>query len=529
MDATAAIPTRAGRREFIGLAVLALPTILVSMDISVLYLALPHLSGDLGASSVQQLWITDIYGFMLAGLLVTMGNLGDRIGRKRLLLFGAAGFAVASVIAAYADNAATLIAARALLGVAGSTLMPSIMALISAMFRDPQQHTMAITVWMSCFLGGTALGPIIGGLLLGSFWWGAVFLVAVPIMVLVLALGPALLPEFRNEQAGRLDPLSIVLSLAAILPAVYGLKQITRTGADALTILAIVVGLVCGVLFVRRQNRLTDPLLDLRLFHHKIFRSALLLTMCAGLVAGNQLFVYLYLQSVQQLSPVVTALWLLPSAISMIIIMQLTPLLIRRIRPAYVIAGGVVLAAVGYLMLTQLGSSGNLALVVAALVVTNLGTGPMGSMCAALAMQSAPPERAGSAAAMTSTAGELGIAVSVAVIGSIGNALYTHQFRTPGGLSAEQAAASRESVAGAMESAKALPGDQATVLLHNAFDAITTSLHGTAIASAAVMVGAAVLAFTTLRELPSSGGSAAPAAEPEAEVGTADPVTRAAH
>lgn len=519
MDPSAEIPPRAGRREFIGLAVLALPTMLVAMDISVLYLALPHLSGDLGASSVQQLWATDIYGFMLAGLLVTMGNVGDRIGRKRLLMFGAAGFAVASVIAAYSTDATMLIAARALLGIAGSTLMPSIMSLISAMFRDPKQHTGAIAVWMSCFLGGTALGPIIGGVLLNSFWWGSVFLVAVPIMAMVLILGPSLLPEFRSPQSGRIDPLSILLSLATILPLVYGLKEIPRTGFEPLPTVAVLIGLVSGVIFVRRQNRLTSPLLDLKLFKHKIFRPALLLTMFAGLVAGNQLFVYLYLQSVQQLSPLSTALWLLPSALAMILIMQLTPLLVRSIRPAYVIAGGTVLASLGYLTLTQAPSSGNLTLVVTSLIVINLGTGPMGSMCAALAMQSAPPERAGSAAAMTSTSGELGIAMSIAVLGTIGNAIYTRQFTAPAGVPVDPAA--EESVAGALESATRLPGDQAAALLSSAYDAITSSLHSTSVVSALLMLGATALTLSTLRQLPSSNEAAAAA---EAQDQAPDPV-----
>jgi MFS transporter, DHA2 family, multidrug resistance protein len=188
----------AGRREWVGLAVLALPTLLLSLDMSVLYLALPYLSADLGASATQQLWIMDIYGFMIAGFLVTMGTLGDRIGRRRLLMTGGVAFAVASVFAAYSTSPEMLIVTRALLGIAGATLMPSTLALISTMFRDQHQRGVAIAVWMTCFMGGMTVGPLVGGLLLQSFWWGSAFLLGVPVMAVLLVAAPALLPEYRD-------------------------------------------------------------------------------------------------------------------------------------------------------------------------------------------------------------------------------------------------------------------------------------------------------------------------------------------
>jgi len=220
----------ATRREWAGLAVLALPTLLVSIDVFVLLLALPRLSQDLHASSTQQLWISDIYGFLLAGFLVTMGTLGDRMGRRRLLLAGATAFGLASVLAAYAGSPAMLIAARALLGIAGATLSPSTLALISNMFRQPRQRAVAIGVWMACFMAGAAIGPVAVGVMLEHFWWGSVFLLGVPAMALLLALGPVVLPEYRAPAAGRLDLGSVALSLAAIMPVVYGLTELARTG-----------------------------------------------------------------------------------------------------------------------------------------------------------------------------------------------------------------------------------------------------------------------------------------------------------
>src|ERR687892_1118262 len=223
---SAAETPRAGRREWIGLAVIALPCLLYSMDLTVLNVAVPHLSADLKPSSAQLLWIIDIYGFLVAGSLITMGTLGDRIGRRRLLLIGAVAFGAGSVLAAFSTSAEMLIAARALLGVAGATLAPSTLSLIFNMFHDPHQRTFAIGVWIASYSAGAVIGPVLGGLLLEFFWWGSVFLLAVPVMVLLLVLGPVLLPEFRNPEAGRIDLASAAMSLAAVLAVIFGPKQI---------------------------------------------------------------------------------------------------------------------------------------------------------------------------------------------------------------------------------------------------------------------------------------------------------------
>ncbi len=418
---TTLAPPRAGRREWLGLAVLALPTILVALDMSVLYLALPHLATSLGAGDLQQLWITDIYGFVLAGLLVTMGNIGDRVGRKRLLLIGGAAFAAASVLAAYSTSPEMLIATRALLGVAGATIMPSTMSLIHTMFTDQKQHATAMAIWMGCFMGGSALGPVIGGAVLEHFWWGAAFLIGVPVMVALLVLGPVFQPEHRNPEPARLDLSSVALSLAAVLPVVYGLKELSRNGFGVFSVAAVVAGLVAGYAFVRRQRRLTTPLLDLALFGNRVFRAGLLLTLVAGLTAGNTLFVSLYLQRVEGLSTLQTALWLLPGTLAMLVVIQVSPLLTRVIRTPVVIAGGLVVAAAGFILLTQV--DGGLPLMIAGMVVQSIGIGPMGGLCAIMAMQAVRTEEAGSAAALTETAGELGLATGVAVLGMVGMAV----------------------------------------------------------------------------------------------------------
>ena len=503
----------AGRKEYIGLAVLCLPTILVSLDLSVLFLALPHLAGNLGASSVQQLWITDIYGFVLSGLLVTMGRVGDRVGRKRLLLIGGTCFAVISVFAAYSSNPAMLITARALLGVAGSTIMPSTMALISVMFTNPKQHATAIGIWMGCFTAGSAFGPIVGGVLLQNFWWGSVFLMGVPIMAILLVVGPKFLPEYRNPDAGRIDLLSVGMSLAAVLLSVYGLKQLARNGAGAVQIGALVVGLVIGYLFLRRQNRLESPLLDLGMFKNRTFRTALLMTMCAGLLSGNQLFVTFYLQSAQHLSPVATALWQVPSLLTMIIMIQVATAVVRKVKPVTVIAGGLVVAAVGYWLLTLAGGNGNLPLVVIGLVVIYLGIGPMAGLCATLAMQAAPPEKAGSAGALIETFGEFGVAMGVATVGVVGTALYKATIVLSPSLPAASAAAAHESIGGALTAASTLPPGESDSLLHSAFNAVATGLHGSGWMCAGIALAAAVMVVYGIRSVPPTGQPAADAGE----------------
>ncbi len=310
----------AGWREWVGLAVLCLPTFLVAMDFSVLYLAVPYLTADLAPSGVQQLWIVDIYGFLIAGFLVTMGRLGDRIGRKRLLLVGGAVFGVASMAAAFSTSPEMLIASRVLLGVAGAAVTPSVLALVTGMFTDERQRSRAIAVYLTCFMGGTTLGPLVGGVLLEYFWWGSVSLVAVPGIVLLLVFGPSFLPDQKAPRAGKLDPVSVLLSLAAILPFVYGLKGLARNGWEWFPAVALVFGIAAGLVFVRRQRRLEDPLLDLRLFGNRTFSSALILSFVTALVgAGTLLLVSLYLQNVTGLTPLAAGLILLAPNVLMIV------------------------------------------------------------------------------------------------------------------------------------------------------------------------------------------------------------------
>jgi MFS transporter, DHA2 family, multidrug resistance protein len=431
-----------------------------------------------------------------------MGTLGDRIGRRRLLLIGAAAFGVASVLAALSTSAGMLIAARALLGVAGATLAPSTLSLIRNMFADPRQRTVAIGVWISSFSAGGAIGPLAGGLLLEWFWWGSVFLLGVPVMALLLVVGPLLLPESRDPEAGRLDLPSAGLSLGAVLLVIYGLKRVALDGLGWPPVLSIVAGLAVGVVFVRRQQTLTDPLLDLRLFANRAF-SAALATNTLGFFVGFAalLLIAQYLQLVLGLSPLQAGLWTVPSGGGFIVGSMLTPLLVRRLRPALVMASGLALAAVGFGLLTQVDPASGLTVLVTGSVMFSLGLAPVFTLAADLVVGAAPPERAGAASGISETSSEFGGALGIAVLGSVALAVYRGQVTdaVPAGVPPQAAEAARDSLGGAVAVVGQLPGQLGAGLLDVARESFTQGLRLTFAISAAVAIGIAMLAVILLR------------------------------
>jgi DHA2 family multidrug resistance protein-like MFS transporter len=500
-------PHQAGPREWLGLAVLALPTLLLSIDVSVLHLAVPHISEGLNPSASQMLWIIDIYGFMIAGFLVTMGTLGDRIGRRKLLLIGAAAFGVASVAAAYASDPAMLIATRAALGIAGATLMPSTLALISNMFRDPKQRGVAIAIWVTMFSVGIALGPVVGGAMLELFWWGSVFLLGVPIMALLLVTAPVLLPEYRDDDAGRLDLASVVLSLAAILPVIYGLKEIAKDGVSLMPVLAVVAGLLVGALFVRRQRTLDSPLLDFGLFRNRTFSTAFVTLLLSMLVAGGTyLFVTQYLQLVGGMSPMKAGLFLLPAAFALIVTSVLSPVAASKIRPAYVVAIGLTVSALGHVMLSLTDSSSGVAQAVTGFAFVYAGGGPLIALGTDIVVGSAPPERAGSASAISETSTELGMALGVAALGSVGTAVYRSQVNIPSDVPDGVGSAAGDTLARAVDVAKELPSELAATLLDSARDAFTSGMNVIGGIGALLAIGTAILVAAVIKAPPTGAG-----------------------
>jgi DHA2 family multidrug resistance protein-like MFS transporter len=476
------------------------------IDVSVLFLAMPKLSESLHATGTEQVWIGDIYGFVIAGFLVTMGTLGDRFGRKRVLLTGATGFGLASLLAAFSTSPAMLLTARALLGVAGATILPSTLALIMGMFRHPKQMGVAMAVWASSMMIGTSIGPVLGGALLDYFWWGSVFLIGVPIVALLLITGPKLLPEFRNPQPGKVDALSVLLSLAAIIPFVYGLTQIADQGAKAWYIVAVVAGVIMGVLFVQRQRRLAYPLLDLRLFAISAVSGGLVIGLLMGAMQGGGGFlVAQHLQLVEKLSPLGAGLWMLIPVFALVFGLQLTPGLSQKIKPAYILMGGMVIAAIGEVIITQVAGNGDLATLIVGYSIVFFGISPAAVLVNQVVMMSAPPERAGSAASLVSTGGELGVALGVAALGTIGVTVYRDRVVIPHGLPASETATIHGSIAGALTTVPHLPSAAGGDLLTSAREAFTSGLHTAAAVCVVVALGLAVISFLTLRRVPVIG------------------------
>jgi DHA2 family multidrug resistance protein-like MFS transporter len=364
---------------------------------------------------------------------------------------------------------------------------------------------------MVCFMAGAAIGPLVGGMLLNTFWWGSAFLVGVPAMALLLITGPRLLPESRDPSAGRLDLTSVALSLAAILPIIYGLKELAKDGWRPLSVAAVIAGVVVGVAFVRRQRRLADPLLDLSLFASRTFTTALGGMMFGTLLAGSiMLFITQYFQLVEGLSPLRAGLCMLPAVAGSTASSLASPHLARRARPAYVMAIGMVIAAVGLLVITQAGATTGLAAVVTGFALINFGCGPMVVLTIDLIIGSAPPAKAGSAAGMNETSGQFGFALGIAALGSLGTAVYRHQIThaVPAGTPPVAARAARDTLAAATTAARDLPERLGTALLNPAREAFTSGMHIAAGLCAVLLVVVALLTAVLLRHIPPSAPTA---------------------
>jgi MFS transporter, DHA2 family, multidrug resistance protein len=492
-------PARAGLREWWGLAVLTLPALLASMDLSVLFMAVPWITADLEPTGSQMLWIVDIYGFVLAGLLITMGSLGDRIGRRRLLMIGATLFGIASVLAAYAPTTEALILARALLGAGGATLAPSTLSLLRTLFRDERQRGVAIGVWTVAFSGGFVIGPIVGGLLLEFFWWGSVFLINVPVMVLLLILAPLMLPESSDPAAARLDLPGAALSIAAILPIVYGIKEIAEGGLGAAPLAVLAVGLAFGAAFLRRQATVAHPLIDIRLFRRSAFSASLgANTMLTFATAGLGMLVVQHLQLVLGFSPFTAALWMLPLIVGTVAGATIASFAGRWIRPGFLVGTGLSVIACGFVIVAQLQVDSGAPLLIGGFILVTLGSALAASLSNGLILTTAPSERAGSAAATAETGAEFGGALGIAVLGSISVAAYRSALELPDDLPGPAQEAAR-TLGGAEAVAEQLPTPLGDELIVSAQTAFTTGFATAATIGACLLFATGALTAFLLR------------------------------
>ncbi|MGV9710273.1 MFS transporter [Gordonia sp. NPDC003424] len=475
---------------WLGLLVLCLPVLIVSMDVSVLFFAVPYIAADLAPTPTQQLWIFDIYGFVLAGLLLTMGSVADRIGHRRLLLIGAAGFSAASLLAAFATSATMLIGARALLAVAGATLMPSTLALIRHIFDDEELRTKAVAIWNAVLAGGVAVGPIISGLLLEHFWWGSVFLINVPVMVALVIVAPLVLPGDTGVAGRRVDVLSAALVLAAVLPIVAAVKDVAADCWSLSRLGLAFLGCCAGGVFVVRQRRLADPLLDLRLLGERRFAVSVWTNLiCMFALLGNAVLMTQYLQSVLGFSPLRAAVWSLAPTVAVAAVAPLSASVAARVGRPPVIICGLLTGASGFAVLGAFTTVHSLASVLVGAALLACGIVATTSMIADYVVGVAPADRAGATSGLLETSSELGGALGIAVLGSVVNAVFAARF--PADLAGGE---DLRSLAAAVAAVPRLGAARSHAVLDAARGAFVDGLTAAAWCGTAILVASAVLA-----------------------------------
>lgn len=497
---------KAGRKEWIALCVLMLPLLLVAMDLSVVYYAVPYITEQLKPSTTQQLWMFDAYGFVLASLYITMGAVGDRIGRRKLLLIGATVFGIGSVLAGYSQSSEMLIFARVLQAVGGATLEPTALALLRSMFRDPAERSKAVAIFVGTLGVGVTVGPVMGGLLLAHFWWGSIFLINVPFMLMLLVTAPLLLPESRNPNAGRFDLFSAFLTVAAIFPLVFGVKEIAANGTSTPSLVYIGVSVLAIILFVIRQARASHPMLDMSLLRRRNISGPVVTKLVGsfGLI-GFAVFTTQYLESVQGRSPLNAALWSLVPSIGVGIAQPTTLALVQRgMKRAYVISFCFAMALGGFLIMSQLNVDSGLWVILLAMTLQAGGLVSVMGQCTDMLVASVTEAEAGSGTAVLETASLLGGSLGMALLGSVGAHIYRTDMQAalPSDLDPTVYQSARDTLGGAIVAAQHLPDATGRQVLAVGREAFTHGLNVAALAVSGIAFVAIILVSLVLRSVP---------------------------
>ena len=477
-----------------GLAILSLPVLLVAMDFSVLYLATPTITVALNPTAAEQLWILDIYGFLIAGLLITMGNIGDRFGRRKVLLLGSMVFGVASVIAAFAPSAEVLIGARALMGIGGATLMPASLSLITNMFVNKRDRSLAIGVWTACFAGGSAVGPVLGGVMLHHFWWGSVFLLNVPVIALLLLVAPRVIPEYRSGTTAPFDIVGVVLSLLGILPLVYAIKHIASDGIDGVGITSGIIGVVAMFAFIRQQQVSKHPLLQLNLFKFPAFSAAIMSALTCMMTLGAVSYLTgIYLQSVLGRDVLAAALAGIPAAVAVATFSLGASRVSNLLGTRGAFVSALLISAAGNLGLLALGTDTPIWIYLVTTTVAGVGYGIIFSLVSEVAVASAPPERAGAASGISETSFELGTSLGLAIMGSLATVVFRNN---------SDGRDFSDTIGETLHHAQSLGAAQRTDLIDAARTAFVDGLHVAVATGAGLLVVMAAVVAILLRRRP---------------------------
>ncbi|THA80008.1 MFS transporter [Streptomyces sp. A0592] len=493
-----------GANRWVVLAVLCVSLVLVALDATILHVAVPSVTEDLRPGPMELLWVVDAYPLVCASLLILFGTLGDRVGRRRILLLGYGLFGVASAIAALADNAQVLIAARALLGIGGAMIMPATLSILRQVFPDRRERALAIGIWTAVAAIGAASGPVLGGFLIEHFWWGSVFLINIPLMALILPLGRWLLPESRGSADGPWDVLGALMAAAGVLGSVLGIKRLgaERHLLDAEALVPLLLGATLLVLFVRRQKRREHPLIDMRMFSRPAFSASVACIVLAMLaLVGLELIAVQYLQLVLHLSPLETGLRLLPLTFAAMAAGATGSYTLSRVGPRTMVSLGFLLTAFAVLLLTLMGQQDRPVLLTVGFIL--LGFGLQTTLFAAYEsmLSEAPAETAGGAASIGETSYQLGAGIGIALLGSVMNAAYRPGLASVPGVSAAESAGAANSLGEAYQIASGLGGPAGAALYAAARHSFVHGLHVTLLVSAALLFAGAVMALKLPRAM----------------------------
>ncbi|MCT1602031.1 MFS transporter [Kocuria sp. p3-SID1433] len=485
------------RSAWIGLAALMLPVLTVAVTTTTLSFALPDIAADLRPTGTQLLWVVDIYPLILAGLLIPMGTVGDHIGRRRLLMIGAVGFALSSAAGGLSTSPEMLIASRVAVAVFGSMLLPATLSLIRVLFPSDDSRRIAIAVWTAGFSAGAALGPLIGGGLLTWFSWHAAILAPVPFCLLFAVLAPIVLPESRDPNPGKLDLVSAALAILTMTPIVYGIKTAATAGSVLTAAVALLVGLAFGTLFVLRQRRLSHPMLELGLFRSGRFSGGVLVNIASNLAQfGFLFFLTQHLQLVVGMDSFTAGLMIIPGMSLAIVSGLVGARWAGTAGPRTVVVTGVLLIAAGYAVLAVFANDSWWPLTLG-YAVLSLGLGFSTTLSTELVVGSVPPEKSGSASAISETGYELGSVLGTSLVGGIVTGLYQRFLLIPEDLDPDSAQAARETLGGAYAvGGQSADGQQ---LIDAAGLAYTQAIQMTGIVSTIALIAFAMLALRLLR------------------------------
>ncbi|MCT2248959.1 MFS transporter [Kocuria rhizophila] len=489
---------KAGPRQWASLVVLMLPVLLVSVNNTALSFALPAISQGLHPTASQLLWIVDVYPLILAALLIPMGSLGDRMGRRKMLMIGSTGFGLVSLFAAFAPTAEWLLAARVGIAVFGSMLLPATLSLLRSVFRDDRQRTLAIAIWTAGFSAGAALGPIAGGFLLNHFWWGSVFLLAVPVLLAFLIAAPLILPESKDPHPGPVDPLSIVLAVLTMAPVVYGIKSLATGGSVLHGVLFMAVGALCGLLFARQQVAKDYPMLDLRFFRSPRFSGGLSVNMVSNVALFGFLFFFTqYLQLVNGTDPMTSGLLMVPGLVLSILAGLGAERIARLVGIRTAVVLGLLLVAAGFFVVAFTDQMASSAPILVAFTVMSAGTGLATTLSTDLVVSSVPEAKAGAASAVSETGYEVGAVLGTAVLGGLTTAFYQAHLELPAAVSADSAQIAHETLGGALDVAAESPAG--SVIADAAVAAFSSGMQWTALIGGVLVAVVAMVLARVLR------------------------------